>query len=189
MTTTDQRADSAREPNFPTDTFNRDLIAAMPKLRRYALRLCGNPDDADDLLQTTSMLALTHRERFKPGTGSITAWLKTIMKRKRNDELKREKTRSRIIVALEGTRGLTDDGDEAEAFEGVAAGNPERITFAREVLDVILSSKAPIADLLMDAGAGHTLETMEVKFGLPINTVRSHLRRGRAQLLAATGGL
>ena len=170
-------------------TFERELLAATPKLRRYALRLCSRPDDADDLLQTTSMVALTHRERFNPGTGSITAWLKTIMKRQRNDELKREKTRSRIIVALEGIRGLTDDCDEAEAFEVVAAGNPERITFAREVLKVILSMKAPIADLLRDAGAGHTLEAMAVKFGLPINTVRSHLHRGRAQLMAATGGL
>lgn len=189
MTTTDQRADSAREPNFPTDTFNRDLIAAMPKLRRYALRLCGNPDDADDLLQTTSMLALTHRERFKPGTGSITAWLKTIMKRTRNDELKREKTRSRIMVSLERPRDLDGDGDEAEAFEGVAEGNPERSTIAWEAYDAMRKLKPRIADILVDAGIGFSMEDIAAKFGIPLNSVKSYIRRGRADLLAATGGL
>lgn len=40
-----------------TDTFRRDLVALVPKLRRFALSLAGNAHDADDLMAANEMLA------------------------------------------------------------------------------------------------------------------------------------
>ena len=40
-----------------------DLLAAIPKLRAFAVSLCGNPDRADDLVQETLVKAWSHRKR------------------------------------------------------------------------------------------------------------------------------
>lgn len=64
--------------NEPHDT-KRDLLAAIPKLRAFAVSLCGRPDRADDLVQETLVRAWANMASFQPGTNMI-AWLYTILR-------------------------------------------------------------------------------------------------------------
>jgi RNA polymerase sigma-70 factor (ECF subfamily) len=166
--------------------FERELLSALPALRRFASHLCRNRDDADELLQSTAVLLLTHRARFEPGSNFI-AWAKTIMRRSWIAECRREKTRRSIFVEMDRVRDL--DGDEGETFEGVADGNPEQILVATQTFDAILRMKPIRAAILLDAATGLSHATMAEKFDFPINTVKSHLQRGRAQLATVTGGI
>ncbi|MFN3644353.1 MAG: sigma factor [Gemmobacter sp.] len=50
------------------DPFSDALIAALPRLRRYAISLCRRPDLADDLVQTAAERAFAARDRFDPAT-------------------------------------------------------------------------------------------------------------------------
>jgi RNA polymerase sigma-70 factor, ECF subfamily len=55
------------------------LLAAAPKLRAFALSLCRNGDQADDLVQDTLLKAWTNLASFEPGTNML-AWLCTILR-------------------------------------------------------------------------------------------------------------
>ena len=57
----------------------RDLIAAIPNLRAFAISLCGNPDRADDLVQETLVKAWSNLTSFAEGT-NLAAWLFTILR-------------------------------------------------------------------------------------------------------------
>src|SRR6476620_9728215 len=55
------------------------MLAAMPRLRAFAISLCRNGDHADDLVQDTLLRACANIMSFTPGTNML-AWLCTIMK-------------------------------------------------------------------------------------------------------------
>jgi RNA polymerase sigma-70 factor (ECF subfamily) len=59
--------------------FQRQLLAAVPRLRAFAIGLCGKSDGADDLVQETLVRAWASRSAFEPGTNMI-AWLYTILR-------------------------------------------------------------------------------------------------------------
>jgi len=63
-----------------TDDSRREMIlAAVPRLRAFAISLTGNVDRADDLVQETLLRAWTHFDSFQTGT-NLTAWLFTILR-------------------------------------------------------------------------------------------------------------
>ena len=59
--------------------FKNDMIAAVPKLRAFAISLSGRSHIADDLLQETLMKAWKHHASFQQGT-NMKAWLYTILR-------------------------------------------------------------------------------------------------------------
>jgi RNA polymerase sigma-70 factor (ECF subfamily) len=59
--------------------FRDGLIQAIPSLRAFAVSLCGNPDQADDLVQDTLVRAIGAVDRFAPGS-NLQAWLFTILR-------------------------------------------------------------------------------------------------------------
>ncbi|MBM3605135.1 MAG: sigma-70 family RNA polymerase sigma factor [Alphaproteobacteria bacterium] len=56
-----------------------DLIDHVRALRAYGQSLCGNPTEAEDLVQETLVRAIEHADSYKPGT-YMRAWLFTIMR-------------------------------------------------------------------------------------------------------------
>src|SRR5690606_41865776 len=54
---------SALEPDI-----REAMLATVPRLRAFAVSLCGNVDRADDLVQETLLKALANIDSFKPGT-------------------------------------------------------------------------------------------------------------------------
>jgi RNA polymerase sigma-70 factor (ECF subfamily) len=73
------------------------MLAAVPRLRAFAISLCGNVERADDLVQETLLRALTHMDAFRPG--SMIAWLITIL---RNVFLGEWRRRRREIPDVDG---------------------------------------------------------------------------------------
>lgn len=55
------------------------LLAALPRLRAFALSLCGHSDQADDLVQETLMKAWANLGSFEPGS-NMPGWLYTILR-------------------------------------------------------------------------------------------------------------
>ena len=59
--------------------FNEKLLSLQDKLKYFALSLTANEEDANDLLQETTLKALTYRKQFVSNT-NFKAWVFTIMK-------------------------------------------------------------------------------------------------------------
>lgn len=72
----------------PDGVCSEELLVALKELRPYALRLTGDRDQADELIQDTAERVLRHRHRFEPGT-NLVAWMRTIMRRRFIDEARK----------------------------------------------------------------------------------------------------
>src|SRR5258708_27810033 len=59
-------------------SFEREALVHLDTLYRVALRLSGNPADADDLVQETMLKAYRAWDQYEKGTNAK-AWLLTIL--------------------------------------------------------------------------------------------------------------
>src|SRR5687768_9884045 len=71
-------------------SLHREMLAAIPHLRAFAVSLTGNPDYADDLVQAAILRGLEHLDKFQPGT-SMQAWLFTILRNRFYTEIRRRR--------------------------------------------------------------------------------------------------
>ena len=79
-------------------SFKRDLLAALPNLRAFAVSLTGRHHVADDLVQDTIMKAWAKQDHFEPGT-NMKAWLFTIL---RNEFYSQMRKRGREVQDSDG---------------------------------------------------------------------------------------
>lgn len=184
MTSEDQEfradSDSAQRANFL-----EEAIPHMDAVYRFALRLAGTPDGAEDLVQDTYFRAYRAWDQYTPGT-RCKSWLFTIC---RNVFLRQRERRQRHDeILLESAR---DDAStlsrEAPVFAASKDSDPEGDFFKSIVDDEILSAIEELPDEyrmavvlsdLEDLTYNEIAEVMEV----PVGTVKSRLFRGRRQL-------
>ncbi len=100
------RAGSPAFCAFTPLSFETDLLAHLPQLRRYARALTGDRAWADDLVQDATERALNRASGFRAGT-NLRAWLFTIM-------------RNLYIDQLRGRRDIAVD-DETAPWRQMAA--------------------------------------------------------------------
>ena len=62
-----------------TAKFRRDLLEVQSELQRFAYKLTADRDEANDLLQETSLKALGNMDKYAPGT-NFKGWVYTIMR-------------------------------------------------------------------------------------------------------------
>ncbi|ERI87006.1 Sigma-70 region 2 [Bacteroides pyogenes F0041] len=60
-------------------SFRKDLIGVQDELLRFAYKLTADRDEANDLLQETSLKALDNEEKYMPDT-NFKGWMYTIMR-------------------------------------------------------------------------------------------------------------
>ena len=61
-------------------TFTQDLLGVQNDLLRFAYKLTSDREEANDLLQETSLKALDNEEKYTPDT-NFKGWIYTIMHR------------------------------------------------------------------------------------------------------------
>jgi len=180
LATHTSRAIVSDEPRSPTEDFEAETLPWLPDVRRYALRLTGDPADADDLVQTTFLNALRGWHTFRPGS-DVRRWLFAICRnaflRSRSRQARSVATEESDLDALAAARAVFgDQGDGALAAL-------DRIDLP-EAIDAAIA-KLPeayrLAVLMVDVD-GLSYEEAAGEAGIPIGTVRSRLYRGRRLL-------
>ena len=154
--------------------FREGLLTLIPHLRAFARGLCGQHDQADDLVQETVMKAWAARRRFEPGT-SMKAWTFTIL---RNTFLNEVRRSNRLTE-------LPDDGDHPSL---VAAPTQEEGVHVADLEAALhrLPDDRREALLLVGAG-GFSYDEAAAICGVPSGTIKSRVARGRAQLMTILG--
>lgn len=151
----------------------QDIVAEIPRLRRYARALTGEAVRADDLVQDTLERALGKWSLW--GAGNLRAWLFSIM-----HNLFVNQARSPRLVDYPGdealpdlpTRATQNDALELRDFAHSLSRLPEE---QREVVLLVA---------LEDLSYGDTAKVL----GVPVGTVMSRLSRGRERLRALLDG-
>jgi RNA polymerase sigma-70 factor (ECF subfamily) len=151
-----------------------DLLAAIPRLRRYARVLTGDVNRADDLVQDTLARAWEKRRLWAAGS-DLRAWLFTIMHNVFVNQRALAR-RDQMHVSLDHS-----DGDEAWQIP-VRAGQYTRVELTELVQHV---GRLPVDQrevLLLAAVEELKYEEIALALAIPLGTVMSRLSRARAKL-------
>jgi RNA polymerase sigma-70 factor (ECF subfamily) len=158
-------------------SFEDELAALLPRLRRFAHALSKNGTDADDLTQMTVERALRSKRQWQVGT-RLDSWLYKVMRNLWIDTVRSRSRRARVEAPEEAAETIGED--PAEAIE--TAVDLKRVMAAMEQLP---DEQREIVALILIEGFGYR-ETAEM-LGLPIGTVSSRLVRGRLALVEMVG--
>jgi RNA polymerase sigma-70 factor (ECF subfamily) len=167
-------------PSKLSDTLpNPDLVAALPRLRRYARVLTGDLHRADDLVQDTLARAWEKRRLWQAGS-DLRAWLFTIM---HNVYVNQFSLRQREYAQASLD---ADEGPVAGWEIPVRATQSDRVELS-EVFEQIGRLPVPQREVLILAAVEELRydEIGEV-LGVPIGTVMSRLSRAREKLRRMT---
>lgn len=140
-------------------------------LRVGLLRL-GNLPDAEDLVQAVFVRAWTGRAGFDPAKGSLGAWLLGITRRLIADR----------YAALDRDRRITAAAGKAAPAQAQAAPADQvvdRIVVGNE-LNMLPEDQRRVVMLAFYGQLSHT--QIAATTGLPVGTVKSHIRRALIQL-------
>ncbi|ROR34651.1 sigma-70 family RNA polymerase sigma factor [Inmirania thermothiophila] len=144
------------------------LVAHIPRLRRYARALVGDPEAADDLVQDTLERALTRLNRFRPGT-DLRAWLFTIMHNLYVSALRRYHRRPLHHAFEEGREGVPGGQEDSLRLDELEAALARLPSAQREVLLLVVLE-------------GMRYEEVAAVLEIPLGTVMSRLYRARERL-------
>lgn len=164
-------------PPAATHAFRTELVALLPRLRRFALSLTGNPQDGDDLVQAACEKALRNAAQFTPGT-RMDSWMYRIVQTLWIDDRRRNRTRGTTIAPEDAN--LSDGGRGANL--------PEDRMMLGKVRDAMLTLPEPQrAVLSLVAIEGLSYKDAAEVLDIPLGTVMSRLSRAREALLPQLG--
>ncbi|MBI3367117.1 MAG: sigma-70 family RNA polymerase sigma factor [Burkholderiales bacterium] len=152
-------------------TFRQQLLASIPRLRRYARSLTFDPPTADDLVQSTLERALAHWHQFDQRRDMV-LWLLSIAHNAFLDQRRRD---ARLSV-IEPSR-MTAAQDELGGDPGTDVGL--RLDIVAALAQLPREQREPL--LLVGVEQLTYAECAEA-LGIPIGTVMSRVSRGRAAL-------
>lgn len=162
--------------------FAAELVALLPRLRRFATALTGSRDAGDDLVQAACERALRAPERFEPGT-RLDAWMFRILRNLWIDQRRSE------------GRGLGRAGppvSDTEMLEAVEGEDGRVVTEARLTLDKVRATIAGLPEEQREVLAAICVEGLSyaetaAMLAVPLGTVMSRLHRARRNLGARLG--
>jgi RNA polymerase sigma-70 factor (ECF subfamily) len=150
----------------------RTIEREIPDLKRYALSLKRNPDDAEDLVQDTLERAISRIHQFRPGT-EMRRWLFTILHHIHIDDCRKANRRG-TSIPVEEWHAETARPAEQEAHMRV-----------REI-EGRLRELRPCdrVTVLLSAFTDQSQDSIAERTNVAVGTVKSRLSRAREALAA-----
>lgn len=155
------------------DTVRQEMIALLPRMRRFAYSLTGSMDEADDLVQATCERALGRLDQYERGT-RLDSWLFRIIRTSWIDRIRAVRRRG-IVSNPEIMAAVPFDARIHEQTEARAALDIVRAEIERLPEDQRLVLALVTVDGMSYKDAAEALD-------VPIGTVMSRLSRARKRL-------
>lgn len=153
---------------------HEQIVALLPRLRRFARNLTRNPHDADDVVQIAVERALTRLDQWR-SDARLDSWMFKIVRNAWIDELRSRGRRDKVFTAAEAGDNIGADSMAREtellSVQAAMARLPED---QREAVSLVLVEGLPYRE---------AAEVLDV----PIGTLTSRLARGREALQAMLG--
>jgi len=128
--------------------------------------------DAEDVTQATFVAAWLGREGFDPARGTLLGWLLGIGRRKVIDRLRATSRENRIVATVrQRPEPVTADGDPDRVVD--------RLVIADELATLPDDQRRMLELAFYDDLTHQQIATVT---GVPLGTVKSHIRRGMASL-------
>ena len=157
--------------------FEKLAVPLLDGLYNFARWLCGDPDEARDLVQETLLKALRAFASFRPGT-NFRAWMFRIL-------------RNTFLTSRTGLerRNTQQEDEETFADSAVNAETPEIALIRRADTELVQAAIAQLTPAWQEVVLLADVEEMKYKeiaeaLDIPIGTVMSRLARARQQIKA-----
>jgi RNA polymerase sigma factor (sigma-70 family) len=147
------------------------LLACIPRLRRYARALVGDRAGADDLVQDTMERGWLKLGSFLPD-GDMRAWLFSIMHNLRLDQLRKPS-----LTTVE----LDDEDASLPAMAASQSHGLELRDLQAALLQLPLEQREVLLLVVLEE---MRYEDIALTLNIPLGTVMSRLSRGREKLRA-----
>jgi RNA polymerase sigma-70 factor (ECF subfamily) len=152
-----------------------ELLAAVPRLRAFALSLCRQNAAADDLVQETLVKAWANLGSYEPGS-NMSGWLYTIMRNEFYSEFRKRRH---------------EVGDPDGVFAARLASRPvqeDHLHFLdfRDALDRLADDHREA--LMLVGASGLSYEDAAAICGCAVGTMKSRVNRARTKLAAMLVG-
>ncbi|GAB2656681.1 sigma-70 family RNA polymerase sigma factor [Arenimonas aestuarii] len=157
---------------------------ALGQVHGLALRVLGNPQDAEEVVSDVFLQVWDRAVSYCPQRGAVMAWLQTLAWSRAIDHRRKRARRA--------PPGLHPD-DAALAYRESEDPAPEHLaeshalaTRVHQALDALAPGQRRVLELAFYEDLSHA-EIAE-RTGMPLGTVKSHARRGLANLRSAMDG-
>jgi RNA polymerase sigma-70 factor, ECF subfamily len=158
-----------------SQNFHDELVALLPRLRRFARNLTRNPHDADDMVQIAIERAITRADQRQPDA-RLDGWMFKIVRNAWIDEVRSRGRRDKIFAPEEAGVHIGSEAIEQEVtLMSVQAAMQRLPEEQRMAVSLVLVEGLPYKE---------AAEVLEV----PIGTLTSRLARGREALQVMLGG-
>jgi RNA polymerase sigma factor (sigma-70 family) len=151
------------------ENVHTQMVALVPRLRRFARNLTRNPHDADDVVQIALERALTKWAQWR-SDARLDSWMFKIVRNAWIDEVRSRVRRDKVFLAEEAGEQVGSDTMAREtdlmSVQAAMARLPED---QRAVVSLVLVEGLPYKE------AAEVLE-------IPMGTLTSRLARARAAL-------
>ncbi len=158
-----------------TQEIKQEMVALLPRLRRFAYALTGSIDLGDDLVQAACERALSRLEQWQKGT-RLDSWMFRIMQTIWIDQMRAKKVRGHIA--------------DLDAANDIAGDDGERAMEARLTLKRVRSAVAELPEdqrlaLTLVSIDGRSYKEAAELLDVPVGTITSRLARARRKLYEA----
>lgn len=169
-------------PRFNSESlFEKAMESHITALYRLAWRWCGNPQDAEELLQEL-LCKLYPKRRDVLAVEQLRPWLIRVMYRLFVDTTRRQRVRPSSMNAMERA-----DEDPLADLEIETADRPDAVTETQltnarlqAALDRLPEAQRIL--ILMHDVEEYPLPELETLLDTPLSTLKSRLHRGRERL-------
>jgi RNA polymerase sigma-70 factor (ECF subfamily) len=154
--------------------FTQNLLGMQAELRRFALKLTADKEEADDLLQETSLKALDNEDKYTPDT-NFKGWMYTIM---RNIFINNYRKTVRDQTFVDHTDNLFHLNLPQDSGFDSTEGNYDLKEIRRIVNALPKEYRVPFSMYV----SGFEYREIAERLGLPIGTVKSRIFFTRQRL-------
>ena len=159
--------------NDEKDCFEKHLSPYVPILYKSAIRMCGNPENAQDLVQETLYAAIKHFDQLKDPE-KTKSWMFSILRNLFLREI--EKTKKRVEIEFDSICDRLSGGHNIEE-EFLRA---ELKSSIRDVLNTLEEKlRLPLTKFFFD---GLSYKEISDCMNIPIGTVMSRIARAKVHL-------
>ena len=154
--------------------FRRELLEVQSELHRFAYKLTADRDEANDLLQETSLKALDNMDKYMPDT-NFKGWMYTIM---RNIFINNYRKVVRDQTFVDRTDNLYHMNQSQEVGVDFTESNYDIKEIRRAVNSLPSEYRIPFAMHI----SGFKYREIAEKLSLPLGTVKSRIFFTRQRL-------
>lgn len=159
-------------------SFKASLLKLQPNLMAFAMRLTADRDAAHDLVQDTTLKALTNEEKFVDNA-NFKGWMLTIMRNIFINSYRKTTKTKTIVDATENLYHLNAHDSTGATTEGVYA--------VTEISETIARFPETYREPFNLHIAGYKYEEIAEKLSMPLGTVKSRIFFTRQKLREMLG--